>query len=165
MKTGKNILAAVLLLLCLTSTYGQTSYNFSQGLNAAKSSGKKVLVYIYSEQDNWCKKMDSEVFSSSNVKNALSGFIFVKLNADSKDKFSYNKKEYTSSELASYFGATGYPAFVLLNPDGSIIKFRYNGEEVTNLSGYIGVEDFPEMMDYFAKNSYKDTDLSTIFQN
>jgi len=51
--------------------------------------------------------MESEVYSSAKVQSALSDFVFIKLNAESKDKQSYNKKEYTSSELAKSFGATG----------------------------------------------------------
>lgn len=165
MKAGKILLTAVIFFTGISISSGQTSYNFSQGLNAAKSSGKKIFVDIYSESDNWSKKMESEVYTTPGVQNALSSFVFVKLNADGNDKFSYLKKEYTSSGLAKYFGATGYPAFVFLNPDGSVIKFKYNDEEVTNLSGFIGEEDFKEMLEFFLQNKYKDTDLSTIFQN
>ena len=109
--------------------------------------------------------MESEVYSSAKVQSALSDFVFIKLNAESKDKQTYNKKEYTSSELAKSFGATGYPTFVFMNPDGSLIKFKYNSEEVSNLSGFIGESDFIEMLGFFLQNKYKDTDLSTVFQN
>jgi thioredoxin-related protein len=52
-----------------------------------------------------------------------------------------------------------------MNSDGSIIRFKYNGEEVSNLSGFIDETNFAEMLNYFAQGRYKDTDLSTIFQN
>jgi len=52
-----------------------------------------------------------------------------------------------------------------MNPDGSLIKFKYNSEEVSNLSGFIGESDFIEMLGFFLQNKYKDTDLSTVFQN
>lgn len=123
------------------------------------------MVEIYSENDNWSKKMESEVYSSGKVQSALSGFVFIKLNAESKDRQVYNKKEYSSSELAKTLGATGYPTFVFMNPDGSIIKFKYNSEEVYNISGFIGEADFIEMLDFFMQNKYKDTDLSVVFQN
>lgn len=123
------------------------------------------MVEIYSENDNWSKKMESEVYSSGKVQSALSGFVFIKLNAESKDRQVYNKKEYSSSELAKTLGATGYPTFVFMNPDGSIIKFKYNSEEVYNISGFIGETDFIEMLDFFMQNKYKDTDLSVVFQN
>ncbi len=166
MKSYKSPSSVLFFIFLFSSVcFSQTAYNLNEGLTAAKSSGKKIFVDVYSGSDNWSNKMESEVFSSANVQSLLSGFVFVKLNADGKDKVSYNKKDYTSSELAKLLGATGYPAFVVMNPDGSVIKFKYNGEEVNNISGFIGEEDFTEMLSFFQQNKFKDTDLSTIFQN
>ncbi len=157
--------ATAILLLSSSLSFCQTTYNFSDGLNTAKSSGKMIFVDIYSDSDNWSKKMESEVLSSANVKSALSNFVFVKLNPDSQEKYNYGKNDYTAGELAKYFGGTGYPTFVILNSDGSVIKFKYNGEQVSSLSGYIGEDDFTELLKFFSDNKYKDTDLSTIFQD
>jgi len=165
MKTKKYFIASILFLLSFSYSYSQTSYSFNDGVNAAKASGKKVFIEIYTDSDNWSKKMDSEVFSSSKVKGLLSDFVFVKLNPESTGKYSFENKEYSGADLAKLFGATGYPTFVILNSDGSVIKFKYNGEEVTNISGFVGADDFAEMLNYFLQNKYKDTDLSTVFQN
>lgn len=165
MKTNKFLAAAILTLFSFSYSYSQTSYNFTDGLNAAKSSGKKIFIDIYSASDSWSKKMDTDIYSSPKVQNALSEFVFVKLNAGGMEKFNYQKKEYSSAELAKFFGGTGYPTFVFLNSDGSVIKFKYNGEETSNISGFLGEDDFVELLNYFAQNKYKDTDLSTIFQN
>ena len=164
MKTGRFLVTIFLLFVLCSVSFSQT-YNFTDGINVAKSLNRKIIVEIFSDNDNWSKKMESEVYSSAKVQSALSDFVFIKLNAESKDKQSYNKKEYTSSELAKSFGATGYPTFVFMNPDGSLIKFKYNSEEVSNLSGFIGESDFIEMLGFFLQNKYKDTDLSTVFQN
>jgi hypothetical protein len=40
-----------------------------------------------------------------------------------------------------------------MTSDGSIIKFKYNKEEVSNLSGFIGENDFAEMLNYFFRES------------
>lgn len=165
MKTRNFLIAAILTLFAASGSYGQTSYSFNEGLNAAKSAGKKIFLDIYSASDNWSKKMDSEVFTSDQVKNALSNFVFIKLNADSPDKYKYDGKDYSSGELAKKFGGTGYPTFVIMNSDGSVISFKYNGDMISNLSGFIGADDFVEMLNFFAQNKYKDTDLSTVFQN
>jgi len=165
MKTKKCFITSILFFLSFSYSYSQTSYSFNDGLNAAKTSGKKVFIEIYTDNDNWSNKMDSEVFSSAKVQGILSDFVFVKLNAESPGKYSYGKKEYSGAELAKFFGATGYPTFVVLNSDGSMIKFKYNGEEVTNISGFVGADDFAEMLNYFFQNKYNDTDLSTVFQN
>lgn len=164
MKTERFLITIFLIFILYSVSFSQTN-NFSEGINSAKSLNRKIMVEIYSENDNWSKKMESEVYSSGKVQSALSGFVFIKLNAESKDRQVYNKKEYTSSELAKTLGATGYPTFVFMNPDGSIIKFKYNSEEVYNISGFIGEADFIEMLDFFMQNKYKDTDLSVVFQN
>jgi len=165
MNTIKSLSVVLILIISCSVSYGQKSYNLNEGLNAAKSSGKKIFIDIYSESDNWSKKMITEVYSSSKVQSTLSDFVFVKLNAEGSDKVNYSDKEYTSSGLAKFFGATGYPTFVILNSDGSFIKFKYNGEEVNNISGFIGESDFIEMLNFFSQNKYKDSDLSTVFQN
>ncbi|MEO8445891.1 MAG: thioredoxin family protein [bacterium] len=165
MKTKIFLTSVFIVLLSLTYSYAQTSYSFNDGLNAAKSGGKKIFLDIYSEGDSWSKKMDSEIFSSSKVQSALGNFVLVKLNAGGSEKNTYNGKQYSSADLAKFFGGTGYPTFVVMNSDGSIIKFKYNGEDASNLSGFIGEEDFVEILNYFAQGKYKDTDLSSVFQN
>ena len=165
MKTRNFLTAAIILFLFISNSYSQSSYSFNEGLNAAKSGGKMIFLDIYSGSDNWSKKMDSEVYTSDAVKNALSNFVFIKLNADGPDKYSYGKKEYSSGELAKQFGGTGYPTFVFMKSDGSIISFKYNKENTSSLSGFSGADDFAELLSFFAQGKYKDTDLSTVFQN
>jgi len=165
MKANRYLITAILVFLSFSYTYSQTSYGFNEGLNAAKANGKKVFIDIYTDSDNWSKKMSSEVLSSEKVQGLLNDFVFVKLNPESSGKYTFGKKEYSGPELAKFFGATGYPTFVVLNSDGSVIRFKYNGEEVTNISGFVGADDFAEMLNYFLQNKYKDTDLSTVFQN
>lgn len=165
MKASKILFTVIISFLIVSGTYAQNALTFNSGLNAAKTSGNKIFLYIYSESDSWSKKTDSEVISSDKVKNALNAFTFVKLNADSPDKFTYNKKDYTSSELAKQFGGTGYPTFVFMNSDGSIISFKYNGDNISNISGFMGADDFVEMLNFFAQNKHQNSDLSTIFSN
>ncbi len=165
MKTRNFLTAVVIFFLAVSASYSQSSYSFNDGLNAAKSSGKKIFLYIYSATDNWSQKMNSEVFSQDPVKNALSDFVLIKIDASSPDKYKYQEKDFTSEELAKKFGGTGYPTYVIMNSDGSVISFKYNKDESTNLSGFIGAEDFIEMLNFFKLNKYKDTDILTVFQN
>lgn len=165
MKTIKFLAIVISVCFCYANSYSQTSYSFNDGLNAAKTSGKKILVSVYTDSDNWSKKMKSEVFSSAKVQSGLSDFVFIPLNAEGSESFTYNKKQYSPSDLSKFFGATGYPTFVIMNSDGSIIRFKYNGEEVGYISGFIGENDFIEMLNFFSAGKYKDSDLSTVFQN
>lgn len=134
--------------------------NFSDGLAKGKSSNKKILINVYSESNTWSQKMDN-VYSSANISKYVSdNFIYVKLNANGSDKINYNGKEYTSSTLANYFGATGYPSHIFLSSDGSVIKFLYNGENTGVFSGFLDAAEFEKLLKYFAENKYKDTDLN-----
>lgn len=158
MKTKSVIL--VLMLAMSAALYSQT--NFSDGLSKGKSQGKKILVNIYSENDNWSKKMDN-VYATDAVKNYVSSnFVYVKLNANGSEKISYSGKEWTASSLSKFLGATGYPTHVFLNPDGSVIKFTYNGESSGSFPGYLDAGEFEKLLKYFAENKYKDTDLGKI---
>lgn len=162
---ARTIIATIILFMSFSYVHGQSVYSFSDGMNAAKSSGKKIVIDIFSGSDSWSKKMDSEVFTNSAVQSALSGFVFIKLDADGTGKYDYNGKQYSAKDLSSLFGGTGYPTFVFLNPDGSVIKFKYNGSEVSYLSGFIGASDFAEMLSFFSQDKYKTSDLSTIFND
>jgi thioredoxin-related protein len=154
------IFSLLMIMLMAGVMYSQTS--FSDGLSKGKSQNKKIVVNIYSESDKWSQKMD-QVYSSSNISSYVSAnFVYVKLNALGSDKVSYGGKEYTSSSLAKYFGATGYPTHVFLGPDGSILKFTYNGEPVNAFSGYLDAGDFEKLLKYFAENKYQNTDLGKV---
>lgn len=163
MKTKCFFIAVI--FLSASYVFSQSSYSFNDGLKAAKSQGKMIFIDIFSSSDSWSKKMDDEVYSSSKVQSALSNFVFIKLNAGGQEKFSYNGKDYSSSDLAKFFGGTGYPTFVVMKSDGNVIKFKYNNEEVSSVSGFIGENDFVEMLNYFLQGKYKDSDLSSVFQN
>ena len=165
MKSSKILFTVIISFLFISGTYAQQTYTFNSGLNAAKSNGKKIFLYIYSESDSWSKKTDSEVIASDGVKKALDAFTFIKLNADSPDKYTYGEKGYTSSDLSKQFGGTGYPTFVFMNSDGSVITFKYNGDNTSNLSGFLGADDFSEMLNFFAQNKHQNSDISTIFSN
>jgi len=165
MKSAKLFIITVFILSSISVAHSQNSENFDSGLKNAKSSGKMILLDVYSDSDNWSKKMDSEVLSTDKVKSALGRVVFIRLNIDQAGNYNYNGKSYSSSELAKLFGGTGYPSFSFMTSDGEIIKFNYNGDEVKNISGYLSEDDFVEMINFFTTGKYKDTDLSTIFTN
>ena len=160
MKALKIYILIVIFFLTNTIIFAQTSFN--DGLSKANSQNKKVLVSICVESDSWCKKMET-VYSTDVIKSAINGnFIFVKLNAQGTENYTYNGKQYSASDLSKYLGATGYPTHVFLNPDGSIIKFKNNGEVSGSYPGYIDAGEFEKLLKYFSSNQFKDTDLSKV---
>lgn len=158
-----NIKFKILLILILAITASLTAQpfrNFKDGLTEGKSSNKKILVSIYKSDDNWSKKMES-VYSSGKISSLItSNFVFVKLNGTGGEKYSYNGKEYTAGDLAKYLGATGYPTHSFLNPDGSIIKFKYNCAEYNGFPGYLDEAEFEKLLNFFISGKYGNSDLS-----
>jgi thioredoxin-related protein len=162
MKTIKVLFITSILIVFFGNSIAQNTYSFNDGLALAKSGNKKVLISIYVDSDSWCEKMQA-VYSSESIKNYInSNFVFIKLNAQGTEKCSYNGKQYTAAELAKVIGATGYPTHVFLNPDGTVLKYKYNNEVCSNYPGYSEAQEFEKILKYFATNQYKDTDLSKI---
>ena len=159
MKTRIFSLLAI-AVLAVSTLSAQTS--FQSGLEKAKTLNKKVLVNIYSDNDTWSQKMD-KVYSTGNIMNYINeNFVYVRLNAEGSDKINYNGKDHTSASLAKFLGATGYPSHVFLAPDGTVLKFSYNGESTSVFSGYIDAPEFEKLLKYFAENKYQNTDLGKV---
>ncbi len=152
----------VMLLFAASTAYSQTAYNFTEGLKAAKSQGKKVVVQIYTDSDKWSQKMDTEVYSNSGIQSLLSSFIYVRLNAAGSESYDYKGKSYSAAELSKKLGLTSYPTHAFLTSSGDVIKFKYNGVESVSFPGYVDVEDFENILIYFRDGKYTDTDLSKI---
>lgn len=162
MKTHKLVLALILSFLTIGTLYPQTT-GFNDALKSAKDKNKRVIVDIYTDWCGWCNKMDSEVYSKSEIRDIVdASFVMVKLNAESNNKVKYGGKEMTESDLALLFQATGYPTTVFLEPDGKIIEFKYNKETMNSVPGYFKASDFKKILNFIADGKYKDTDLSTI---
>lgn len=162
MKTIKVLFIISLVVVLFSNSIAQTTYSFNEGLSKAKDNNKKVLLSICSESDSWCEKMQA-VYSSENIKNYINAnFIFIKLNVQSNEQCTYNGKQYIARDLVKIFGATGYPTNVFLAPDGTLIKYKYNGEVCNNYPGYSEAQDFEKILKFIATNQYKDTDLSKI---
>lgn len=150
----------ILTLVFTAAVFSQPSKNFKDGLADGKSSNKMILVSIYNPGDSWSKKMES-VYSCGKISSLITGnFVFVKLNGTGTEKYNYNGKDYTAGDLAKLLGATGYPTHSFLNPDGSIVKFKYNGGDYNGFPGYLDESDFEKLLNYFLSGKYSNTDLS-----
>ncbi len=147
----------------LTSIASFSQNLFEDALKIAKSENKRVVVDVYTDWCGWCKKMDGEAYSNKDVKNILAdNFVFVKLNAEGTGKIKYYGKEYTETELASFFEVTGFPTTVFLEPDGSLIEFKYDKMTMKSVPGYFKTDEFKKILNYFKDGKYKDIDLSKI---
>jgi thioredoxin-related protein len=155
-------LAYFLSIIFFNDGFSQSNA-FEKALKSAKEQDKKIIVDVYTDWCGWCKKMDREAYSNSDIKEIIEdNFIFVKLNAEGSDVIKYKGKQYTCSELSAYFQVSGYPTTIFLTSDGNIIEYFYDKFKMNNLPGYYNAADFKKMLQFIKDEKYKDTDLSTI---
>ena len=158
-----NILSVIIIVFACGNLFSQ-ELTFEAALEKADREDKKIIVDIFTDWCGWCKKMDKDVYENKKIKKIIEkSFIVVKLDAEGMNKIKYNGKEYTETELAVYFEASGYPTTVFLEPDGKVIEYKYKDYVMRNLPGYFNAEEFKIMLKFIRDGKYKDTDLSKIF--
>ncbi len=128
----------LLLFFLLTAVINPQNYvtwydNLDEGIQSAKSEGKKVLLFFTaSDWCGWCKKLSGEVFLQKEFAEfadyhlALVRIDFPKWKYQSDEVKEYNKK------VAQMFGVTGYPTVFVLNKSGKILGrtgYRAGGPE------------------------------------
>jgi thioredoxin-related protein len=128
-------------------------HSFTDGLKIAKAEKKKVLIDVYTDWCEWCKKMDEEVYANSTVKKYLaSKFVLVKLNAESENKHIFQGREYSEMELAYIFGVEGFPTTIFIREDM---------QPITAVPGYFPADVFMTILtfigdDYYMKMTFDD---------
>lgn len=121
--------------------------SFGNGLEQSKSTGKKMVVSVYTDWCSWCKKMEGSTFTDSKVVDYLKKkYVSVKLNAESKLQTKYQNESYTEQQLSQAFGITGYPATIFLDEKQN---------PITVVPGYIPADKFVDILQYFGDNVYK----------
>jgi thioredoxin-related protein len=137
------VLAAPLLAFSDAQTAArekETWRGWDQGLREANASQRPVLVDVYTDWCGWCKRMDRDVYSRSDIREYLSRrFVTVKLNAESPASAKYQGKTFTSRSLAARFRVNGYPTTIFLRP---------GGEHLANVPGYLDGDRFLLLLHY-----------------
>jgi thioredoxin-related protein len=101
-------------------------YTYNEGITLAKTEGKKVLLFFYSEWCPYCKKMLRETFQDSSVVSYVrENFIAIELDFDKDTK------------IVSRYGVRILPSTFFL------IK---SGERIGPLLGYIPPDQFLSML-------------------
>jgi len=113
--------------------------------------GKKILVNVYTDWCEFCKKLDAEVYPDSIVRLNMNSFYHsVRLNGESDEFITFNGKSMTKTDFAKEIGVRSYPTMLFIDKKGEIIL---------QINGYMPVSDFQNMLVYIGKEAYKRTEF------
>ena len=116
--------------------------DWDTGLKQARTTSRPVLVDVVTDWCGWCKRMDADVYSRSDVQDYLTRrFVTVRLNAESPSPATYQGKAYNGRSLAQRFQVSGYPTTIFL---------RSGGDHLVNVPGYIRADRFLLLLQYIA---------------
>jgi thiol:disulfide interchange protein len=104
--------------------------NFNQALEKAKTAKKLVMVDIYTDWCGWCKKLDRDVYTNTQVEQNLGKeFVSVKINPENGPN---------NAQLARQFGTRGYPHIVFTDSAG---------KKVGEIRGYVTADVFLKQLE------------------
>ena len=116
-------------------------YGYDEGMAAGKKEGKKILINFFADWCTYCKKMDRETFSKSDVAAYMNeNFISIKLNSD------------VEKQLSREFRVSGLPTTWFMDKDG---------EKIQAVPGYLNREMFLAYLKYIQSDSYRDMTFRT----
>jgi thioredoxin-related protein len=127
-----------------------TFANLKEVLDSAKKSQKNIFIDAYASWCGPCKKMDAEIYCSSQISSYLkSNFISIKIQFDKTSKDAQHVKDWykTADIFAQKYNITEYPTYIFLSPDAELLQLD---------AGYMDVRDFLVVVKRASdpKNSY-----------
>lgn len=84
--------------------------DLAHAFKKARNEGKMVMADFYTDWCGWCKKLDKDVYTNTEVKRLAENFICAKINCQI-DKGAFSK-----------YGLKGYPTIIFFNANGDIIE-------------------------------------------
>jgi thioredoxin-related protein len=147
-----SVVGFVLFIIPLCSVFAQNDvaslrwHQWDEGIVAAHSAGKFMLVDVYTDWCSWCKKLDNSVYVHPRVQELLAAsFIPVKLNAESEDKVTNGTQQYTERQWALMLGVKSYP---------NILVFDLQFQLVARHVGYLDAENFILLLNFVTGKYY-----------
>jgi thioredoxin-related protein len=148
----RSIVIGVLIVVSFCCVFAQNDvaslrwHQWDEGIVAAHTAGKFMLVDVYTDWCSWCKKLDKSVYVHPQVQELLAAsFVPVKLNAESEDKVTNGSQQYTEQQWAKMLDVKSYP---------TILVFDSNFQLVARLRGYLDAESFIIFLHFVTEKYY-----------
>ena len=145
----KNILLAFTLLLLFASFSSSNDtpelkwLDWNTGYPLAKKQNKIILVDAYTDWCGWCKKMDKDTYTNSDIIKALNkDFIVIKFNPELENiVYELDGNKITGRELFGQLTqgkSTGFPTTYFIQP---------NKKQIQIAAGYLAPNDFMKVLE------------------
>jgi thioredoxin-related protein len=85
--------------------------SYTAAVSQAKTQQTLVMVDVYTDWCEWCKKLDTDVYPNAAVVQAVAQFAPVKVNAEKE-----------GTQLAARYNIQGFPTILFLQPDGTLVS-------------------------------------------
>lgn len=121
--------------------------NFNLGMERVKKEQKPMMLMVYANWCNICKKMDKNTLSDKKIIHFLdTNYLPVKINSDEQEnEIYYDNKKYMVGEFLSAIGIRGVPTFVFFDKTGKVIG---------TLPGYFPADVFYNILIYIKDSCY-----------
>lgn len=96
---------------------------FDAALVKAKAENKLIFIDFWTSWCGWCKRLDKDTFSNDSVVDEMKDILCLSIDAESD----------SGAPIAQKFSVRGYPALILLGPDGKLDD---------KIGGYLKPDDF-----------------------
>lgn len=123
---------------------------------------KKIMIYVYSDNCGWCKRMSNTTFSNPVIIDYLNqNFYAVKINSNIKRDITLGSHTYTYVPGNKETNNPSYHEFVVSMLQGRLVypSIAYIDEDLTFMGverGYRQADDFKIWLHYLAENIYKE---------
>ena len=121
---------------------------YDKALTKSKVENIPTLIYFYSDNCGWCRKMETETFANKEIQELLNNsFALVKINGNSNKTVQVEDEKLTERQLATEaYRVNAFPTIWFLNS---------GNERIANLPGYVQPDVFLQILVYIKDDFYK----------
>jgi thioredoxin-related protein len=123
--------------------------SYDQALVKSNVEDIPILIYFYSENCGWCRKLEDETFTNQQVQELMSQyFSIVRINSSSNELIVHNGEKITERQLSEQiYQVRGNPTTWFLSKDR---------ERIAPLSGFVEADVFVHILRYIKDARYKE---------
>ena len=122
---------------------------YDQALTKSSVENVPTLLYFYSDNCTWCRKMEKENFANKEVQDILiEHFASVRIDSNSSNNIIVGEQKITERQLSiELYNVTGLPTIWFLDSEN---------RKIANLPGFVPVDTFLDILRYIGKGYYKE---------